>query len=97
MKFSDFKYIFLILIIFSCQKDIPYVEPFVYNPSYVFLENPKGFPQPNIPFDNLTTEEGIQLGKKLFYDKILSGILCHELIVIFKQVHSQITHNSTVV
>ena len=73
MKFSDFKYIFLILIIFSCQKDIPYVEPFVYNPSYVLLENPKGFPQPNIPLDNLTTEEGIQLGKKLFYDKILSG------------------------
>ena len=86
----------MILIIFSCQKDIPYVEPFVYNPSYVFLEKTKGFPQPDIPFDNPTTEEGIQLGKKLFYDKILSGnntmscADCHS-----QSSHLQIIHNST--
>ena len=73
MKFSDFKYFFLILIFFSCQKDIPYVEPFAFDPTYVFIEKPKGFPPPNIPSDNPITEEGIQLGKKLFYDKILSG------------------------
>jgi len=61
------------LILFSCQRDIPYVEPFVYNPTYVVLEKPKGFPQASIPADNPMTEEGIKLGKKLFYDPLLSG------------------------
>ena len=61
------------MILFSCQRDIPYVEPFVYNPNYVILEKPKGFPEASIPSDNPLTEEGIKLGKKLFYDPILSG------------------------
>ena len=61
------------MILFSCQRDIPYIEPFVYNPTYVVLEKPKGFPQASIPADNPMTEEGIKLGKKLFYDSILSG------------------------
>ncbi len=33
----------------------------------------KGFPQMVIPSDNETSTEGIQLGRKLFYDPILSG------------------------
>ena len=50
------------------------LKPFVYNPTYVVLEKPKGFPQASISsIDNPMTEEGIKLGKKLFYDKILSG------------------------
>ena len=61
------------MIIFSCQRDIPYIEPFVYNPTYVILEKPKGFPQASIPAYNPMTEEGIKLGKKLFYDPLLSG------------------------
>ena len=61
------------MILFSCQRDIPYVEPFVYNPTYVVLEKPNGFPQASIPADNPMTEEAIKLGKKLFYDPILSG------------------------
>ena len=73
MKFNKYTYLILILILFSCQRDIPYVEPFVYNPTYVVLEKPKGFPQASIPEDNPMTEEGIKLGKKLFYDPILSG------------------------
>lgn len=63
----------MILIIFSCQRDIPYIEPFVYNPNYIVLENPKGFPQASVPNNNPMTEEGVKLGKKLFYDPILSG------------------------
>lgn len=33
---------------------------------------PKGFPQPFVPEDNVITESRIRLGKKLFFDKILS-------------------------
>jgi cytochrome c peroxidase len=33
---------------------------------------PQGFPQPYIPEDNLMTESRIELGKKLFFDKMLS-------------------------
>ena len=32
-----------------------------------------GFPTMTIPSDNETTEEGIYLGRKLFYDSLLSG------------------------
>ncbi len=73
MKFSKYIYLASTLILFSCQRDIPYVEPFVYNPTYVVLEKPKGFPQASIPADNPMTEEAIKLGKKLFYDPVLSG------------------------
>ena len=73
MKFSKYIYLTLTFILFSCQRDIPYVKPFVYNPAYVVLDKPKGFPQADIPADNPMTEEGIKLGKKLFYDPILSG------------------------
>jgi cytochrome c peroxidase len=52
---------------------MPYIKPFEYNPTYIQLEKPKGFPQAEIPEDNPMTEEGIALGKKLFYDPILSG------------------------
>ncbi len=44
-----------------------------FNPKYVQIETPKGFGQPMpIPPDNPTTEEGIELGRHLFYEKKLS-------------------------
>ena len=73
LKFSNSKYFFLIFLIFSCQKDIPVVEAFVYNPKYIDLKIPNGFPSPYMSIENLTSEQGVKLGKKLFYDKILSG------------------------
>ena len=33
---------------------------------------PKGFPEPYVPEDNAMTESRVELGKKLFFDKILS-------------------------
>lgn len=33
---------------------------------------PKGFPQPNIPEDNQLTEARVELGKRLFFDPIMS-------------------------
>jgi cytochrome c peroxidase len=47
----------------------------VENPTYVpkayNLLIPKGFPPMTIPEDNPLTEEGVALGRKLYYDKIL--------------------------
>src|SRR5438552_640031 len=37
------------------------------------LEIPFGLPAMDIPADNPLTEEGVALGRKLFYDPILSG------------------------
>ena len=46
-----------------------------YNPTAYELQIPSGFPEmePFIPTDNPLTEEGVQLGRKLFYDPILSA------------------------
>ena len=57
----------------SCERDIPVVEAIDYNPTFVAFDVPNRFPSPNLPTDNSLTEEGIALGKKLFYDPILSG------------------------
>ncbi|MBX7152311.1 cytochrome-c peroxidase [bacterium] len=39
---------------------------------YVQLEIPRGFPEPSIPEDNRPTKQRIELGKKLFFDPVLS-------------------------
>ncbi|MBL1280699.1 MAG: cytochrome-c peroxidase [Fluviicola sp.] len=59
----------------NCKKD-PLIEdvssgssgPTPYN-----LITPNGFPFMNIPADNPLTVEGVSLGRRLFYDPILSG------------------------
>ncbi len=70
---NKFLYIFIPFLFVSCQRDIPVFESVEYNPTYTYLEIPTGFPIPNLPNDNPLTEEGIELGKKLFFDPILSG------------------------
>jgi cytochrome c peroxidase len=55
----------------SCKKDDnsnPQQGPTPYT-----LAIPKGLPQMQIPADNPLTVEGIALGRRLFYDPILSG------------------------
>lgn len=57
--------IITLLCLFSCHRDKP--EP--YKPTPYEIETPAYFPnQKNIPDDNPMTEEGVALGKKLFYD-----------------------------
>ena len=73
MKLNNLIYFIIIVVLISCQRDIPYIKPFEYNPIPVVFEKPVNFPYPNLPEDNPLTEEGIKLGKKLFYDPILSG------------------------
>ena len=41
-----------------------------HNLTYFDLVYPSNFPSPNIPNDNPTTFEGVNLGRHLFYDPI---------------------------
>ena len=64
-------YIILVCVFFSCRKKVE-VE-YIYNPTYVTLEVPDNFPPLEIPQENPLTEEGILLGRHLFWDTKLSG------------------------
>lgn len=64
-------YIILACVFFSCRKKVE-VE-YIYNPTYVTLEVPDNFPPLEIPQENPLTEEGILLGRHLFWDTKLSG------------------------
>lgn len=73
LKFNKIATLIIILAtLSSCVQDIPVIGNYTYAPTPYELNIPKGFPQPNIPSDNPMTEEGVSLGKKLFYDPILS-------------------------
>lgn len=56
--------------IFSCKKEMAF-EP--SNPTPYDLQLPPGFPPMDMPANNPMTEEGVALGRKLFYDKRLSS------------------------
>jgi len=63
---------FLAAFVNSCNEDEP--EPNVYNPTPYEFPSVLGFPTKlNIPEDNPTTYEGVELGRMLFYDGRLSG------------------------
>ncbi len=56
------------LLFFSCKKGEikPYAQPYI-------LEEPSHFPKMVIPPDNPLTVQGVELGRRLFYDKKLSA------------------------
>jgi len=56
----------------SCKKDKDEPET-PYQTTPYTLETPPGFPAMAIPADNPITVEGVALGRKLFYEKLLSG------------------------
>lgn len=64
------------LSVFSCKRDAALdIETFIANerlPKPIQLERPFGFP-PLPPTDLILSEAGVQLGRKLFYDPILSA------------------------
>jgi cytochrome c peroxidase len=61
--------IFIGLVFFlSCRKN-----KVGYNPTPYQLEIPSHFPEMIIPEDNPMTNEGVDLGRKLFYEELLSG------------------------
>ena len=59
----------------ACRKDNAQdleLSQMVYDPTSYNLELPKGFPPMPIPDDNPLTVEGVELGRKLFFEKRLS-------------------------
>lgn len=79
--------ILLVLLIVACSPDPQPPTPgdpltkydedpltnIPFNPTAYTLVRPTDFPMPIIPADNPMTAEGIELGRRLFYDPILSG------------------------
>ncbi|MFT3683179.1 MAG: cytochrome c peroxidase [Ferruginibacter sp.] len=71
-----------------------------YTPKYLTFEIPKGWPKPpaNIFANNPLTEEGFQLGRKLFYDGRLSrdGSVscagCHQQFAVFSTYEHDFGH-----
>ena len=57
----------MLLLLAACNKD----DTSIIDPPYA-LDLPEGFPTPYIPSDNLLTQKKVALGKKLFFDPILS-------------------------
>lgn len=49
------------------------LESIAYDPKPYTIVKPEHFPEMPIPADNPMTHDGVQLGRRLFYDPILSG------------------------
>ena len=76
MKNSLIGFAFIFLFASSCKQD--YHLPGIYNATDYELKVPAGFPSPFIPAQTKLTQEGIKLGRMLYYDPILSsnGLSC---------------------
>ena len=86
------KYILLIVILISLAFAIKKTNP-------IYFEIPKGWPKTHYDFSkNPLTEEGFQLGRKLFYDPILSRdstiscSSCHLQATGFTHVDHSLSH-----
>jgi len=64
----------MLILLGSCnpKKDTPLPDE-KYDPQPFAIVIPPNFPDMSIPADNPTTVEGVELGRMLFYDPILSG------------------------
>ncbi|MEO6546804.1 MAG: cytochrome c peroxidase [Ferruginibacter sp.] len=86
-----------VLIFDACKKSDITAQ---YNPSYLKFTIPTGWPQPPLDIfkDNPLTEEGFQLGRKLFYDGRLSKdgnfpcASCHQQFAAFSTYDHQFSH-----
>ena len=68
------KSFFVLLFVFfiSCQKQIE-VDSSSYQPTPLIIDIPSNFPSIEHPEDNPLTEEGVRLGRHLFWETKLSG------------------------
>ncbi|MBB78938.1 MAG: cytochrome-c peroxidase [Crocinitomicaceae bacterium] len=67
MKYLLLLFLFIMFFL-SCKKD-----KVNHTPTPYILQIPSHFPEMEIPEDNPMTVEGVKLGRKLFYEKQLSG------------------------
>jgi cytochrome c peroxidase len=84
----SFIVISLTVVILSCTKDSPVIE-LKYNPTPIKLEIPEYVTtylgEMPVPADNILTKEGVELGRKLFYDNKLSDDLSMNCSTCHKQ------------
>lgn len=87
-KFSLIAIILLLVITKSCKKD-PQVDGNEFSPTPYVIKTNAAFPPLKLPLDNPLTEEGVLLGRMLFYDPIMSRdssvscASCHRQNIIF--------------
>jgi len=68
-----------ILVVGACEKETPPpdvegdLSDILYNPQAYAIAKPANFPAIPIPADNPMTADAVQLGRRLFYDPILSA------------------------
>lgn len=96
MKMCALVFLFAIIFLVAFTSDNPY---FKISKQDVELKIPKGFPQPVYDFKNNTpTPEIFTLGRKLFYDPILSSdysiscATCHQRIAAFAHIDHALSH-----
>ncbi|MEZ4987176.1 MAG: cytochrome-c peroxidase [Saprospiraceae bacterium] len=80
MKRATILLLMTILFLANCKPDAPVCDNCedetiegTYNPTNVALTYPSHLGQPILPIDNPLTEDGIALGRRLFYDPIFSA------------------------
>lgn len=84
-KTSLFCFLFIALIVISCRR-----QPDAHKTTPYHLDIPPYFPTKlNIPDDNPMTEEGVALGRYLFYDGRLSGRLDPDSMMCCASCHRQ--------
>lgn len=84
----------------ACKKSDEHAISSGYHPTYLTFKIPAGWPTPPIDIfkNNPLTEEGFQLGKKLFYDGRLSKdgnfpcASCHQQFAAFSTYDHQFSH-----
>ncbi|WP_336837996.1 cytochrome-c peroxidase [Sphingobacterium siyangense] len=74
MRVLHFGFLLLANIMLSCQKETVAPVESEDNNSYV-LEVPANFPQPAATPDNPLTKAGVELGRRLFYEPLLSSTM----------------------
>ncbi|TLV03927.1 cytochrome-c peroxidase [Dyadobacter luticola] len=91
--------LFLIFFGLACQKDQEPVEPVSTGPTPIAWTKPKHFPDPVYDMSrNPLTEEGVELGRFLFYDGILSRTnqigcgTCHQQEAAFTHHGHELSH-----
>jgi len=88
------------LLIIACEPDASIPKPKSDTPVYdIRFTIPEGWPTPLYNFDqNILTEEGFRLGRKLFYEKRLSRDntiscgSCHQAFVAFAHSSHSVSH-----
>ncbi|MBI2258586.1 MAG: cytochrome-c peroxidase [Flavobacteriia bacterium] len=71
-KINLFLFLF-ILLIFSCKKKQEEITPYKEPLEYIQLTYPNYFPEMTLNTSNRLSKEGVALGRKLYYDTLLSN------------------------